>query len=46
MEKNDELTKNQVRYLTEGIGAIRDVLLGNQKNYVRIYREKDFRLCN
>lgn len=44
-KKIDELTKNQVRYLTEGIGAIRDVLLsGNQINYVRIYRKKDFRL--
>ena len=44
-KKIDALTKNQVRYLTEGIGAIRDVLLsGNQKNYVGIYRKKDFNL--
>ena len=44
-KKIDQFTKNQVKYLTEGIGAIRDVLLsGNQKNYVKVYREKDIKL--
>ena len=44
-KKIDQFTKNQVKYLTEGIGAIRDVLLsGNQKNYVKVYREKDLKL--
>ena len=41
-KKIDQFTKNQVKYLTEGFGAIRDVLLsGNQKNVcIGVYREK------
>ncbi len=44
-KKIDQFTKNQVKYLSEGIGAIREVLLsGNQKNYIKVYREKDLKL--
>ena len=40
-KKIDQFTKNQIKYLTEGIGAIRDVLLsGNQKNYVKFIGKK------
>ncbi len=40
-----EYTREQLKHLNEGLGAIRDVILaGTQNHYLKIYREKDYKI--
>ena len=40
-----EYTREQLKHLNEGLGAIRDVILaGTQNHYLNIYREKDYKI--